>query len=320
MSIKIKLTANERTGAGVNFNKAYDAFFTDFVPASGGPQFLGATEDETTQVAHIAEPVEGREAQTRAVLLNGEDFFYTFSNHTVSGTIDSIDLVRLGDAWDDDAEDLALEDGTIQAATSSITFSGLGFTNPAGETGDVHDIVAGLMGGGPSGSEADPTAMTELLFGEAQVVTGSTGDDTYAGTRFGDTVHGLGGADRLSGRGGADDLDGGRGTDILTGGAGRDTFIFGSVSEAKGDRITDFDRSERDQIDLSGIDADEGTRRDQAFDFIGDDGFDREAGELRVVSSDSRTVVMGDTDGDGQADFRIVLNGDVDLNSGSFLL
>jgi Ca2+-binding RTX toxin-like protein len=315
MTIRISLSGKK----GVNFNKGYEAFFEDFAP-NGSPEFLGPDASETTQIAHIATPEPGKEAQARAVLLNGEDFFYTFANHTVSGEIDSISLVRLGKAYDKDTGDLVLEDGVIKDATPYITFSNLDIENEAGVAGPVHAIVAGMMGGGPSGTMADPSAITDAVWGEAHNVRGSSGGDKYLGTKFDDVVRGLKGNDVLKGRGGDDKIAGGLGADKMVGGAGADTFIFGSVREARRDVIRDFDVADGDQIKLTGIDADTGVNGSQDFAFIGGERFSGDAGELRFRSGDDKTGVSGDTDGDGSAALGIVLFGEVARGEDSFLL
>lgn len=317
MTIRITLHGTARNG--VDFNKDYETFFEDFVP-NGSPEFLGPDDDETTQIAHIATPEEGREAQARAVLLDGRDFLYTFSNHTVSGEIDTISLVTLGRAYDSDTGDLVLDGGIITAARPLITFADLDLSNPAGETGPVHDIVAGMMGGGPSGSLADPGAITDAIFGEAHRVTGSSGADRYAGTKFGDVIRGMEGRDVLSGRGGDDTIAGGRDQDAMAGGGGADTFVFSSLAEVRGDTIRDFDASDGDRIMLRAIDADTGARGNQTFSFVGEDRFSGEAGELRYTANADRTVLMGDVDGDGSADFRLLLAQDAVLTEAGILL
>lgn len=315
MTVKITIAGRD----GINFNKEYKAFFDGFAP-SGSPLFLGPNDSETTQIVHLDTPVKGKESDARAVLLDGDDFLYTFSNHTVSGEIDKVSLVRLGNAYDDDTGDLDLNGGVVTTATRFITFTGLDIENAPGVPGPVHGIVGGLMGGGPSGTAADPTALTRALFGEAQSFYGSAGDDKYSGTRFADTIRGQRGDDALSGRGGTDKLIGGLGADLLTGGAGADRFIFQSVAETRGDRIRDFDSTESDLIHLAKIDANEIARGNNRFTFIGDDKFSGDAGELRYKAGASSTAVYGDTDGDGRADFKIVLSGVHTLDSGDFVL
>lgn len=224
MTLRITLTADPATGKGVNFTAALASYFADFVPYQM-PWFLEPTGSrETTQILHLDTPVAGAEAKTRVVVLDGEDFLYTFSNHTVSGTIDTIRLATLGKAWDAAAGDLALKGGLIHGVQTAITIDGLGIDNAPGVAGDVHAIVAGLMGGGPDGNSVDAQPLLDHLWAEGHLVKGSTGADTYLGTAFGDTLRGLGGNDTLNGRGGADLLQGGAGADRLSGGAGADTL------------------------------------------------------------------------------------------------
>lgn len=123
----------------------------------------------------------------------------------------------------------------------------------------------------------------------------------------------------LSGLAGNDTLVGGAGADVLTGGVGADLFQFVDV-DGKADRITDFRPAQGDQIDLSRIDANTGLAGDQAFVHIGAAGFSGVAGQLRVFSVPTRTTIQGDVDGDGNADFSIVLSGiSTSLDSGLIL-
>ena len=57
--------------------------------------------------------------------------------------------------------------------------------------------------------------------------TGTTGDDTLAGTNSNDTITGDAGNDSLVGRDGDDFIDGGSGNDSIYGGAGNDRIIDG---------------------------------------------------------------------------------------------
>ena len=81
--------------------------------------------------------------------------------------------------------------------------------------------------------------------------------------------------------------------------------------------ITDFRRG-ADQIDLSAIDADEGTAGDQAFTWVGNAGFTGSAGELSYAIAQKTTIVSGDIDGDGLADFSLRLSGKVELEATDF--
>lgn len=399
MAISIALNS-AAPGQGVDFNATLSAHFDGFTPYQF-PVFLAEDAPVTTQILHLDTPAEGSEAQTRVVLLEGQDFFYTFSNHSVSGTIDTIRIGTLGAAWDAEAQDLALgADGRIADMGSQITISGLGITNPEGETGAVHDIVRGMMGGGLNGSAADGDPLLGHVWANAHDLTGTAWGDAWTGTKFADrasglggddvlaggkgndrikggggadtlagnagkdVLHGNGGADVLNGHGGADTLsgakgkdflsggggadvlsggggrdrllggngkdvlsggagndklNGGRQADVLTGGGGADRFVFTSL-DGKTDRITDFSASQGDLIDLSGIDADTGAAGRQAFDFIAAADFSGTAGELRVTGQSGDTRVEADLDGDGIADFSVLLTGEHALVADDFLL
>lgn len=142
------------------------------------------------------------------------------------------------------------------------------------------------------------------------------GDDNYAGGAgklFGDVSGGDG--DDLLVLGKTDDhIAGGAGADTLTGGAGSDVFVYTAVSDSAGgkaDLIVDLDvHGGGDLIDLSAIDADSVAGGDQAFHLVA--ALSGEAGELAVVHDVKHglTLVLGDADGDGKADLRIVLQGD----------
>lgn len=73
-------------------------------------------------------------------------------------------------------------------------------------------------------------------------------------------------------------------------------------------------------IDLRKIDARPGSGGDDAFRFIGKQDFTGREGQLRYEYSKGNTIVQGDTDGDGSADFAIVLIGKVALTGSDFLL
>ena len=119
-------------------------------------------------------------------------------------------------------------------------------------------------------------------------------------------IAGGGGNDRLIGGYGNDTLDGEAGRDILIGGVGNDRFVFDALSDSvvggARDLIKDFTAG-ADIIDLGGIDANMGLAGDQAFSFIGNAAFSRTAGELQARALGANTLVSGDVDGNGRADF-----------------
>ena len=149
---------------------------------------------------------------------------------------------------------------------------------------------------------------------------GGSGNDTLIANDLGCTLTGGGGNDTLIGGAGADRLVCGPGVDVMTGGGGADTFVFaiGDSSAASGqhDRITDF-VSGLDHIDLSGIDAIAATGGYDLFRFIGTSAFDGAAGALDYFYNSSLgvTVLQGDTNGDGIADFAIDLAGNITISA-----
>ena len=93
------------------------------------------------------------------------------------------------------------------------------------------------------------------------------------------------------------------------GGLGADTFDFDAFKESRvgadHDWIRGSSQAQNDKIDLQTIDADTTAGGNQAFDFIGGAGFSGTAGELRVAGG----LVLGDTNGNGIADFEIRVTG-----------
>lgn len=152
------------------------------------------------------------------------------------------------------------------------------------------------------------TAEGDRIFGLGgeDLLEGRGGDDALYGGDDSDALIGGAGNDTLSGAAGNDTLSGGAGLDHLTGGAGKDVFLFARVAEANGDFIADFRRSQGDRIDLRPIDADTNRAEDQAFTFIGGATFaPGTAGQLRYAGG----ILAGDVNGDGVADFQIMLDG-----------
>jgi Ca2+-binding RTX toxin-like protein len=150
--------------------------------------------------------------------------------------------------------------------------------------------------------------------------TGSFAVDIIYGTKaanelFGllqnDHLWGFAGNDLLDGGDNDDNLIGGTGKDALTGGGGGDIFFYLLVSdsgttEATRDVIKDF--AAADTIDLTYMDANSKTGIDDDFTFIGnDEDFNKIAGELRTRLEGGSRIVEGDVNGDGKADFAILV-------------
>ena len=158
--------------------------------------------------------------------------------------------------------------------------------------------------------------------GRDRLILGGGNDAGYGGTGD-DSILGEVGDDALFGGNNNDALRGSRGQDTLTGGNGLDFFVFktandSTVSVAQRDTITDFSVSDGDMIDLSGIDAEARVPDNQAFHLV--TAFTGAVGELRVKASGSDVLVLGDINGDGSADFAILVQNVASLNATDFSL
>lgn len=151
-----------------------------------------------------------------------------------------------------------------------------------------------------------------VMIGDVSLGGGSDLYDGRAGQIQG-TILGGEGADRIYGGREANVIEGDGGADYLYGGTGADRFLFKAVTDstvasAGRDWISDFSHSQGDRIDLHLIDADAAASGDQAFAFIGGNAFGHRAGELQAVASGNATLISGDVNGDGVADFSILTN------------
>ncbi len=241
---------------------------------------------------------------------------------------------------DTDLLDFSKSSGVRVALDGSIDGTGwakddvyTGFENVTGSSsgndtlvGDAGDNVLTGLGGNDILIGQD--GIDTLVGGRgADTLDGGNGADNLDGGDGNDILIGGSGADTLNGGLGNDTLTGGLGADNLTGGAGSDKFVFSGVDVAGTNEtlgnfasILDFKHAEADRIDLSAIDANVNLAKDQAFTFIGDAAFHNVAGELRLHAVLGGYFVEGDTNGDGQADFAIVVAPDAVLVAGDFVL
>ena len=209
---------------------------------------------------------------------------------------------------------------TLGANVENLTLSGTSAINGSGN--ELNNSI--------NGNSAD------------NILYGFDGDDWMSGAAGNDTLYGGAGKDVLIGGdgndllyGGDDDdfLAGGNGNDTVVGGAGKDTldgnagadrFVFfaGDTGNTRATADTVyFYSNEGDTIDLSNMDARTSTGARDAFNFIGQSAFTQTAGELRMQYSGGYWDVMGDTNGDGIADFSITVSaGSTPLLARDFIL
>jgi Ca2+-binding RTX toxin-like protein len=277
----------------------------------------------------------------------GADIFVFTSAEDSSADLNFSDVIR--DFSDGDKLDLSRIDADSNAANGLTAFTVVkAFSKKAGElllrqaAGETY-VQGDINGDGKADfsirvfGKKTLTAADLLLSDSGKpyyietgsrndVLYGGASDDTMVGGDGDDTLHGGGGNDTLSGGLGHDALFGGAGDDILIGGlgsddlkggAGADTFVFTSAEDSSADLnfsdvIRDF--SDGDKLDLSRIDAD-GNAGNGLTAFAVVKAFTGKAGELLLRKGAGATLVQGDINGDGKADFSIRVFGEKTLTA-----
>jgi Ca2+-binding RTX toxin-like protein len=213
------------------------------------------------------------------------------------------------------------------------------------DSGDGNDRILGGDGADRiCGSGGDDTlngaALADDLEGGwgADNLLGDIGDDQLTGGQGGDVLSGQGnddyifgdlygepggGADQLYGGSGDDTLVGGEGVDRLTGGNGADVFGFDEIEHSSRlafDTIRDWDA--KDRIDLVQIDGNGEDDGDPALVYGGQTaaGASLLDGQVQWFHQGGDTYVVADVTGDGKADFKLKLGGELSLNAGDFIL
>ncbi|MDQ0463373.1 Ca2+-binding RTX toxin-like protein [Caulobacter ginsengisoli] len=196
-------------------------------------------------------------------------------------------------------------------------------TEAAGEGVDIVRAAIGwVLGGEIEQLELQgPADLSGTGNGLANRLTGNDGANALSG---------LAGVDTILGGGNADTITGGTGNDLMTGGSGADTFrvLAESVYSSKApagrtleiDFVYDLNKVEGDRLDLAAIDANTGTAADDAFHLVG--AFGKHAGEMTLAytTSTNITLLSLDVDGDGKADYRMKISGNVTGDSGGWIL
>ena len=224
---------------------------------------------------------------------HGGDDVYALSDQNASGTYYSC-------LWDTGGQDEIRYDGTA-AAHIDLRSAHLGY---AEGSGGYISLVSGIFGGF--------TIANSVVIENA---TGGGGDDDLIGNAARNV---------LDGRGGMDVLMGGLGRDLLSGGADADQFDFLTLRDSgpkvKGrDQIADFVSGE-DHIDLSAMDGRSNGTDNDDFTWIEGDAFNGVRGELRWHQVGAGVVVEADRNGDGIADFTLLLAGIDEVAQGDFTL
>ena len=227
----------------------------------------------------------------------------------------------------------------LDGGTGNDNMNG-GFGNDTYIVDSVGDVAAEVAGGVDTvRSSVNHTLSANLenliLTGTAIVGNGNAKANRISGNSRNNTLRGNAGNDTLRGNAGNDTLVGGSGNDVLIGGTGKDVLIDGQgkdvfkyfntvesrVGAARRDIVRDLDRG-FDKIDLSFIDANRNRGGNQAFKFIGTNGFTGTTGEVRYYRRGSSSIVQVDIHGDGNrtADMEIQLNGTSFISASDFVL
>ena len=259
--------------------------------------------------------------------LESRDIFIGSSDGSISG--------NLGDGGFGEFENLTYNVGDgdtaltlyVQGFTpdSTIDIDGGGGNNSANVIiAQEFDAILTVDAGGTLNTNVGATLTNFQSFslqtfdGNDQIVSGS-GDDVID-TGYGqDTIDAGDGNDTIYAGNDDDVITGGKGADDMFGQGGADTFVFESlddlVSAGGNDTIELFSSAAGDKIDLSNVVAGE-------FSFLGTDAFTASgAAELRYDDAgDGTKTVFGDVDGDGNADFQLVVINYDGISAADFFL
>lgn len=247
------------------------------------------------------------------------------TNHLAGGAGD--DIYKVYGTGDVVIEDANKGTDTVYSYIDSYTLTDnvetlrLMGSGQIGNGNALDNVVYGSAGGDTvHGLDGDDKirgqAGDDVIYGDAgnDTLYGNEGNDTLYGGDGDDTLYGNEGNDTLYGGAGSDRIEGGAGVDTLYGGAGKDSFIFREgdltgTTAKNPEVIADFDAAAGEQIHLAFIDANTNTSANDTFAFIGTANFTGKAGQLRYEVSGGNTIVTGDTNGDGVADFHLKLLG-----------
>ena len=205
-------------------------------------------------------------------------------------------------------------DDLINAGAGNDTaYGGGGDDMFVAEAGDGDDSYHGDAGG----DTLDMAAITANL--TVDLGTGFMGRGSASSSQSGSDT--LWNVENVVTGSGSDTITASGAVNVMDGGAGNDTFRFLSAADAGGDTIMAFQTG--DKIDVSGIDANDGSGGNQSFTLVAASTLSG-AAQL-IVTHETRedgdyTVVQGSIDGDATAELRLSIKGTHNLTASDFHL
>ena len=305
----IQMSSNQTNGIRTN-----EIFNSGIIITTGDGYAINMTNTDTDIIRNTGEISGG-------IVLGGGDDQFLGENGIVDGEIsggagDDIiwsgignDLLNGGTGRDKLHGGAGNDTATYEDSSAGVRVN---LTSNRGRGGDARGDwlfdIENLIG-----SDYDDTLIGDAI---SNILEGGDGADTLNGEGGNDFLFGGSGDDTLIGGDGDDILNGGLDRDILWGGEGADIFEFLDVEESgigsSRDVIKDFEQGV-DLIDLAAMGA-------TSFSA---GGFTSTAGEVtfKLIGGGTKTVIEYDHDGDGAADFQILMtNGGFTMTSDDFVL
>jgi 2',3'-cyclic-nucleotide 2'-phosphodiesterase (5'-nucleotidase family) len=338
--------------AGVAGNGTVAARAQDFAGGTLPSGMVSFAAGQTSQIitVPVAADTAGESNERFAVSLGSLPSGAAFVGNAAHGVILNDDAARYSVG---PAREVALE-GTGGSSTMSFTVSRAG-TSTGTETLDwavspgsapgtlpasAADFEGGVLPSGtvtfapgqntatimlPLATDAQREFNESFTLGLSNPSGGATiGRATATGVIIDDDTIVVLGSTPVSGTEAANVFLIGPGEHTVSGLGGVDRFVFtGAVGAEAGNNLTglpDFDPAAGERIDLRLIDAIAGGPVNNAFTYIGINGFSGTPGELRVLPSGGSMVISGDTNGDGVANFQITAGTVASPSASWFLL
>lgn len=269
---------------------AGEAHLTNSGRLEGDVSFGGNTDDTFTDFKKVGHLIKNGAVSGIVDLGSGDDHFSGGANGEKVRDGDGSDFYKLGGGND------TYISGVAGGANDVDTVDG-------GKGVDTYDASQATA---PVTVTLSPPFASGTDIGFDNI----TGFENVIGGSGSDFLFGNSAANTLIGGAGGDELKGFGGRDILTGGADADTFAFSKLGDSgtkasTRDVITDFSQSDGDAIDLIDLE----TSLSLTLFFVDRAQFTHTAGEIRESFSGGNTIVSADVNGDGKADFSILLKG-----------